>query len=129
MPLTTAIVHPRRFTELARFFPSRCTILRRTDPVVSTFGEPQAGYPTLTGHELIPCSIATRAGNTQEQSSEKRTADSTFDAKTRHCNLDGYYPLIEEQMIAVVDGTEYDIRGVVHQSVQGQTKLMLELIT
>lgn len=129
MPLTTNILHERLWQELGLFYPSVCSIRSRTTPSVSPLGEAQAGFPTLTGHDYIACRLSTRSGNTQEQASEVRTADSTYTSEARHCGLDGYYPQITTEMVAVVDGVEYDIEGVVHDGTKAHTKLMLELIT
>lgn len=129
MPLTTNILHERLWQELGTFYPSVCCIRFRTTPSVSVLGATEAGFPVLQGHEFIACRISTRSGNTQEQASEVRTAESTYTSQTRHCGLDGYYPQIATEMVAVVDGVEYDIRGVVHDGTQVHTKLMLELIT
>lgn len=128
MPLTSTILHPRLFRELPLSFRSRCTILLKQASTLNSIGEAEPGWPELAGHINIPCNIAAKAGNTQEQQSEVRTLDSTYVAKDRHCMLDGYYPLIDETMAAEVDGVMYDIRGVVQQSIQEHTKLMLELI-
>lgn len=129
MPLTTNILHERLWQELGAFYPSWCRILYRTTPSISPLGEMQAGFPTLAGHDYIACRLSAKAGNTQEQASEVRTAESTYTSAMRHCGLDGYYPQITDTMIAVVDGVEYDIRGVVHDGTKAHTKLMLELIT
>lgn len=129
MPLTSSIIHPRLFRELGLFYPSVCTIRVKQASTLNSIGEAEPGWPELAGHVGIRCNIGTRAGNTQEQSSEVRISDSTYVSKDRHCSLDGYYPLIDETMAAEVDGVMYDIRGVVHQSVLKQTKLMLEVIT
>jgi hypothetical protein len=117
------------FTVLSGFLRSRCTILQRTEPIVNAFGDQEAGYPVLPGHDSIACSLAAKSGNTQEQASEVRTNNGIFVAEARHCILDGYYPLIKPEMIAVVDGVNYDIRGVVHSSIKAHTKLMLEVIS
>jgi hypothetical protein len=129
MPLTTAILHPRLFRSLPAFFSSLCTIRVKQAATLNTIGEAEPGWPIFEGHAAIPCNLAAKAGNTQEQQSEVRTSDSTYVSKDRHCMLDGYYPLIDETMAAEVDGVLYDIRGVVQQSVKQHTKLMLEVIS
>jgi hypothetical protein len=129
MSLTSTILHPRLFRGLPAFFPSRCTIRLKQAATLNSIGEAEPGWPELAGHIAIPCNIAAKAGNTQEQQSEVRTSDITYVSKDRHCMLDGYYPLISEEMAAEVDGIMYDIRGVVQQSAREHTKLMLELIT
>lgn len=132
MPLRNQLIDPRFFEKLGTtFWKHTCTI--QTPPeTFNEIGEPElaadAGWVNLPGHDLISCNLAAQRA-LGEQQSEKRNAGSTYDAKTRHCQLNGYYPLITEGMRAVVDSVAYDIRGVVHSSAKVQTKLILERIT
>lgn len=128
MPLRNQLIDPRLFEALGTtFWKHTCTIQAATW-TPNEIGEPEASWANLPGHDLISCNLAA-SKNVVEQATEKRTAESTYDAKTRHCQLNGYYPLISEGMRAVVDGVTYNIRGAVHVCAKVQTKLMLELIT
>lgn len=129
MPLSqTQIISPYLFEKLeTTFWRHTCTIQEATQ-TANEVGELERTWADLVGHTHISCNLAA-AEAMGEQKSEMRRDDSTYDAKTRHCQLNGYYPLIGEGMRAVVDSTTYDIRGVVHSSAKVQTKLILELIT
>lgn len=128
MPLRNQLIDPRLFERLdTTFWRHTCTIQEGT-ATPNEIGEPEYAWANLPGHDLISCNLAAQRA-LGEQQSEKRNAGATYDAKTRHCQLNGHYPLITEGMRAVVDSTAYDIRGVVHSSAKVQTKLILELIT
>ena len=129
MPLTeTQLIHPLLFERLeTTFWRHTCTIQEATQ-TANEVGELEPTWSDLVGHTHIACNLAA-AEAMGEQKSEQRREESTYDAKTRHCQLNGYYPLIGEGMHAVVDSTAYNIRGVVHSSARVQTKLILELIT
>lgn len=129
MPLLeTQLIHPSLFERLGTtFWRHTCTIQEATE-TANELGELERTWADLVGHTHISCNLAA-AQALGEQKSEMRRDDSTFDAKTRHLQLNGYYPLIGEGMRAVVNSTTYDIRGVVQSSAEVQTKLILELIT
>lgn len=129
MPLpSTQLIHPLLFERLGTtYWRHTCTIQEATF-TPNEIGEPEATWANLPGHDLISCNLAAQRA-LGEQKSEMRNAAATYDAKTRHCQLNGYYPGIGEGMRAVVDATVYDIRGVVHSSAKVQTKLILELIS
>lgn len=129
MPLAnTSLIHPRFFENLERtFWRHTCTIQEATE-TANEVGELERTWADLVGHTHISCNLAAKE-SMSEQTSEQRRDDSTYDAKTRHLQLNGHYPLITGGMRAVVDATAYDIRGVVHSSAKVQTKLIVELIT
>ncbi len=132
MPLRNQLIDPRLFEHLeTTFWRHTCTI-QEPPETFNEIGEPEIAaddaWTDLVGHTHIACNLAA-AQALGEQKSEQRRDDSTYDAKTRHCQLNGYYPLIGEGMRAVVDSTVYNIRGVVQSSAKVQTKLILELIT
>jgi hypothetical protein len=129
MPLAnTSLIHPRFFENLeTTFWRHTCTIQEATQ-TANEVGEPARTWADLVGHTHISCNLAAKE-SMSEQTSEQRRDDSTYDAKTRHLQLNGHYPLITGGMRAVVDATAYDIRGVVHSSAKVQTKLIVELIT
>lgn len=129
MPLAnTTLISPYLFEHLEdTFWLHTCTIQEATE-TANEVGELERTWADVPGHTHISCNLAS-AQALGEQKSEQRRDDSTYDAKTRHCQLNGYYPLIGEGMRAVVDSTTYNIRGVVQSSAKVQTKLILELIT
>jgi|GEM_PF-1591465 len=128
MPIRNQLIDPRFFPALeTTFWRHTCTIQEATQ-TANEVGEMEPTWADLTGHAHISCNLAAQQA-LGEQKSEQRRDSSTYDAKTRHCQLNGYWPLIGEGMRAVVDSTTYDIRGVVHSSAKVQTKLILELIT
>lgn len=128
MPLRVQLIDPRLFEALGTtFWRHTCTIQAATS-AANEVGELEHTWADLVGHTHISCNLAA-AQAMGEQKSEQRRDDSTYDAKTRHCQLNGHYPLIGEGMRAVVDSVTYNIRGVVQSSAKVQTKLILELIT
>ena len=128
MPLRNQLIDPRLFESLGTtFWRHTCTIQQATQ-TANEVGELQPTWANLADHVAISCNLAAQKAMS-EQKSEQRRDDATYDAKTRHCQLNGYYPLIGEGMRAVVDSVTYDIRGVVTSSAKVQTKLILELIT
>jgi hypothetical protein len=128
MPIRNQLIDPRFFSALeTTFWRHTCTIQEATS-TANEVGELEPTWANLTGHTHIACNLAAQKAMS-EQKSEQRRDDATYDAKTRHCQLNGHYPLIGEGMRAVVDATVYDIRGVVQSSAKVQTKLILELIS
>lgn len=129
MPLSqTQLISPYLFEKLeTTFWRHTCTIQQATQ-TANEVGELEPTWANLASHADISCNLAA-AEAMGEQKSEMRRDTSTYDAKTRHCQLNGYYPLIGEGMRAVIDGVAYNIRGVVQSSAKVQTKLILELIT
>lgn len=130
MPLGTPLVHPRMLTSLSLFFPDFVSIY--TPPVLmNAHGEVELGPDTepgvpLTGHQAIPCNLSIDKG-LNAMAGEERTANTTYTSQLNHCQLNGLYTDIREDMRAQINGVVYDIRGVVHSSIGSHTKLMLEL--
>lgn len=129
MPLAnTTLISPYLFEKLGTtFWRQTCTIQEATE-TANEVGELERTWADLVGHTHIACNLAGKE-SMSEQVSEQRRDDSTYNASTRHLQLNGHYPLITSGMRAVVDATAYDIRGVVHSSAKVQTKLIVELIT
>jgi len=131
MPYPRTIIHPKLFTEMPQFFPSRCSIYPLVQ-VRNPLGELIATPPDewLDGAEPIiediPCIIADLARPVE---TEIRTPDSTYIAVARRLMLSGFYPEIDEHMRAVVDGVVYDIRGVDPSAVGSHTELVVEVVS
>lgn len=128
MPLRNQLIDPRLFEHLSTTFWRHTCTIQEASSTANEVGELEPTWSDLTGHTFISCNLAA-AQAMGEQKSEQRRDNTTYDAKTRHCQLNGYYPLIGEGMRAVMDSVAYDIRGVVQSSAKVQTKLILELIT
>ncbi len=108
-------------------FPSTCTIMI-ANQTRNELNELVAGTPTVRpGHEAIRCNRPEyqRPGIFQEM----RTDVSTYGETTYHVLLNGQFPLIAETDIAVVDGVNYNIRSITHNSVRTYTMLKLEIIS
>lgn len=127
------LVHPlmtRKLTE--NFFVSVCTVWKLPTPrVQNNHGEilrtwPDA-YTEFAGHRAIPCALGIKKGDAGKFV-VMRQADATFEAQPSYALLDGHYPLIEAEMVAVVDGVAYTIKGVPQQGQRTITELALELV-
>lgn len=57
---------------------------------------------------------------------ERSHGDLTAETEHRQVSLDGYYPSIEVDMSADVDGVFYNILSVLHDSQQTRTLLLVE---
>lgn len=129
MPLGNPLIDPRMVPSLVpQMWRSECAVYD-TDDAANAIGEvtriKQAA--PVAGLERIRCNISQVLGQGADIN-EMRTPGSTFVAELRECQLDSYYGGIEEDMVAVVDGVQYDIRGVKQASVRSHTVLILERI-
>lgn len=132
MPLGSGLVHPLMTAALrGNFLRSRCTIWQLSANVQNSLGERQRTWPDdyeqLTGHAVIPCAEAPLEGTTGELT-ERRQSDATYDQARKNVLLDAEYPLVEVQMVAVIDNVAYDILGVQKSAVGGVTSMVVELI-
>ena len=130
MPLGNALVDPRLFDRLRRtHWISVCAIYDTTDTqsaITGEIGRAKNASPAA-GLERIACNISQVLGRGADFS-EQRTPVSTYVAQQYECQLNAFYSGIEEDMVAVVDDVEYDIRGVKQSSVRSHTVLILERI-
>jgi hypothetical protein len=129
MPLTNTLFHPKMMETLqARFFPSLCAVYA-TDNAANAIGEtvrtPQAS--PVVGLERVYCNLSQVLGRGADFS-EERDVSSTYVSQQYECQLCGYFTGIVEDMVAVVDGVSYDIRGVKQPSVSSHTVLLLERV-
>lgn len=114
------------------FFVSTCTIWKLPTPrVQNNHGEIMRAWPDayaeFTGHRAIGCALGVKRGD-GGKFVEMRQPDATFTSGQLYCLLDGHYPLIEAEMVAVIDGTAYNIKGVPQQAQRLITELAVELI-
>ena len=130
MPLGNALVDPRLFDRLRRtHWVSVCAIYDTTDTQSSITGEVGRvkNASPVSGLERIACNLSQVLGRGADVS-EIRNTQSTYVSQQYECQLDAYYASIEEDMVAVVDGVEFDIRGVKQSSVRSHTVLILERV-
>ena len=136
MPLNSTMIHPALMASMPQFFPSFCSIYAEAVEV-NAIGErilvpsdamlPGAQAPLL---ESIKCVITNDPTMNQiPTSTEERTPDSTYSAKTFRVMLAESHPEITEKMRAVVDGVAYDIRSVTVSGFDSHTELLVERIT
>jgi hypothetical protein len=116
------IVHPLMLERIQpNFYPSLCTI-QEPNGTRSSSGYLVPNPTDLPGHIDLPCRIAPRSTR------EVRDENQTYVNATHHIALGGYYPDITEVMLAVVDGTTYDIEGVEWDGNQKTTRLFVRII-
>jgi hypothetical protein len=132
MPRGRGLVDPRMVTRLQDFFTSTCSVWKLPSPrLQNKHGEVQRSWPAdyaeYAGHRAIPCVLGVRKGDAG-RFVEIRQAEATFTSDQLYVLLDGHYPLVEAEMVAVVDGQAYNIKGVAHQAQRLITSLAVELI-
>lgn len=101
-----------------------CTIKTNTGQR-SPSGQRIPAWTELPGHENIPCRKSIQkqgAGGNFEQ----ERAGGTITLTGQVVLLNGYFPAITEEMVAEVDGIQYDIEGVQHTSDDQFTYLSVE---
>lgn len=104
------------------FYPSLCTIQVATETDSST-GEPISSWADVPELVDIPCRIAA------QQTREQRNSDQVYSLATHHVALNGYYPEIESEDRAVVDGVIYTIEGPAqHDGNQQMTRIFVRKI-
>lgn len=113
------IAHPALLPHLQpNFYPSLCTIAI-ADTIQDEFGEEMGTLTPVAGMINIPSRLAPRG------STELRSAQQIYAQATHHLALNGYYPGIDTEMSAQVDGVTYDIEGVEHDGNDEMTRLYL----
>lgn len=102
---------------------SLCTIT--TPPGTFDAGgapDPNAAYQDLAGHVNIPCMKA------PIDASETKTLDEILSRNLSRMLLNDYYPEIIANYRAVVDGVDYDVLGVEHDSQHRMTRLTVSKV-
>lgn len=116
------IVHPSMLARIQpNFYPSLCTIQEANEEQDSV-GQLIPDPINLTGHVDIPCRISPRSRR------EVRSEEQVYVNATHHVALGGYYPNIDETMLAVIDSVSYDIEGVEVDGNQKTTRLFVRLV-
>lgn len=117
------IVHPRLMERVQpNFYPSLCTI-QTTSTEQDEYGQEIGTVASLEGHTDIPCRIAPVIAD-----SERRTPQQVYVEGRFNVALNGYYPAIQEDMVAEVDGTSYGIEFVGHDGNHTMTHLIVRLV-
>lgn len=116
------LVHPSLMERIQpNFYPSLCTIQEPNESKSST-GQDISNPSDISGLTNLPCRIAPRSTREVQNENQK------YVLATHHVALAGYYPSIDEDMFAVVDGTTYGIEGVEHDGNQKTTRLYVRLV-
>jgi hypothetical protein len=109
---------------------SLCTITESPE-AFDAGGAPIAAtaYVPVSGLENIPCTAPPLMTTDRVQASEIRMLRQIQSEDSRHVLLDSYYPMITERNRALIDGVEYDIANVEHDSQKQMTRLAVERVS
>lgn len=106
-------------------FVSLCTI-QQPSGTFGASGAPDGTFTNVAGMVNIAC-MSAPVSNLRIIATEEKTLAEILATKPRHVLLAGYYPTIQTNYRAVVDGTAYDILGVESDSQAQMTRLMVRL--
>lgn len=106
---------------------SLCTITESPE-AFDAGGAPIAAtaYVPIEGMIDIPCTAPPLMTTDRTNASEIKTMSSIRSEDSRHVLLGGYYPEILEANRAEIDGLEFDICNVEHDSQKQMTRLALQ---
>ncbi len=122
MPETTS-------PQLGLFEAATCTIKARSNTVSGLGQVNMQNYTPIVGLENIPCMFAIQRPALPNVTATVRTA-TQFDTQTQfHVLLNAYYPAIEQQNLANVNGQDYEIMAVESDSQQQMTRLACRIWT
>ena len=110
-------------------FVSLCTI-QQWDGTLGASGAPDksaANWDDVTGLVDIQCMAPPEGLFQTIRATEAKTIAEILAMQPLHVLLDAFYPNIESDMRAVVDGTAYDIMGVEWDSQRIMTRLCVRL--
>lgn len=119
-----AIFDPRMMCGIGEYFRHLCTIEVATEEA-NSFGEVNRTWAELSNHERIPCTVGPLPGQPAPQ--ERRRQDGTMAFETHHIVLRGYYPDIDSEHRAVVNGVVYNILTAESDSHRETTRLRVEV--
>ncbi len=115
---------------------SLCTI-KRPSGTQDAGGSPNGSYTAVAGLIDIPCTSPPSASAKGMPAAEVRGPADTFATQPHHVLLDSFYPQIQDEWlgtasheggaIAVVDGIEYTLIAVEHDSQSQMTRLEVRL--
>lgn len=98
-----------------------CTIQQST-PAQDSYGEPIDSWANLTGHVSLPCRLGPSGGREIERDI------GIISYSTHVIQFGSKYASITTKMRAVVDGVNYDIERVFHDSRNETTQLWLKVV-
>lgn len=120
-----ALIHPRMMTALVNHFPQQCSIGHETIGQNPDSGEEETTYPIDPGLTNIDCALEPQRG---AGSGEIRRPDQTIVENPYVIALRGYYPTIDQEDHAVIDGLAYNILFVRHDATHTITFLDVERV-
>lgn len=114
----------------ADLFSSLCSISQPTGAFGASGAPvpPPSGYTPTPGLQNIPCMNAP-ISEARIQATEVRQLAEVLSLNIRHVLLDGYFPTIQTNDLASVDGVSYTIMGVESDSQKTMTRLHLRTAT
>ncbi len=118
----TSIVDPALMEslEVQGFFPDTGTVQEKT--ITTPGGEAVEAWANLAGHINLDCNVSPLTAN------ERSSLDKTVGTSTHKVLLTDVYASITEEMRFVSGGINYDITGVMVDSLSTNTRLLLEEI-
>lgn len=109
---------------------SLCTITRSPEDFNAAGApNPSTPYVPVAGLVDIPCTAPPLMATDRMQASEIRALRQIKAEDTRHVLLDGYYPTILDSDRAEIDGVEFEISNIEHDSQRQMTRIAVERVT
>lgn len=110
-------------------FNSLCTIKQRTNTVSALGQTNMLGYEPIADLTDIACRFAPQSPGAPPQGDTTRMQQQ-FDTRSLfHVLLDGYFPEIEQQYLANLNGVDYEIMSVEADSNFEMTRLAVRIYT
>lgn len=116
----SSLIHPRMLGNLKALYPGRCTIQSKT-VATDQYGTPTETWSTVAAN--IPCSIAPIVVE-NIRAYERTDEDKTVLMNPHRITLQGRWPQVATSMRAVVNGSNWDINGVEHDSQGVYTRIV-----
>lgn len=123
MQRTPTYIHPRRLAALKAHFQTLCTIQHRTI-IYDAFNQEVITYSNSPNLTAIPAYKEPATAGSGEQ----RTDQEVIVTNRWYVYLQGYYPTIEIDDRATLDGVPHNILNVVHDDSKTLTVLSTELV-
>lgn len=124
-----------REVESDGLFVSLLSIKRRPstsgEPTTDTLGQVDtvpADYTAVAGLQNLPCMLAVYRMK-PDMAAVQRLEDRYETLQERHCLIDGYFPGILQRDLATIDGQDYEIMAVEHDSQHTLTRLGVRIFT
>jgi hypothetical protein len=117
---SATIVHPGLSARLDGHYPQRVTLQVPSEDR-SASGQVQETFEPFAGHADLPCALQPRH-TTQDRTSGDVVR---YMRSTHRIEINGYYPAITDRMLARIDGVNWKIEGVEHDSLETLTELFV----